>query len=266
MLARISAAVTNGNWFVGMLSLSGITRGRAYAPCGALTLGRAYAPWGGSRLVCRRAHGAQQPGLPRVAVERERPALREPGGAGLAAGEDLRGVAVLEVAAAVQLDLDRHRRRLSARVEPGDADLLDLRTPDHEAGGLARGARVQEVPDRLPVRDRAQARVVTVHRLGPCGRRASRGHLEHVGGEAAVGQAQVERGGASVAGEVEVRDLGNLHRLGDCVRDGAFDQRLVAHALVVGLGAGDDVLLEDVRALGALLDGRDDPALVRVTP
>ena len=69
---------------------------------------------------------------------------------------------------------------------------------------------MQQITDRLAVGDRAQPRIVAVDRLCPGGDRAAGGDLEHVGGEAAVGQAQVERRGAGIAGEVEVGDLGDF--------------------------------------------------------
>ena len=180
----------------------------------------------------------------------------------LAAGEDGGGVAILDVAPALDLDLDRHRGRLGRGVEPGDPDPLDL-WPSHDEPSAAGGvARVEELSDRLAVRDRPQPGVVAVDRLGPGGDRPARGHLEHVGREPAVGEAQVERGGVGVAAEVEVGDFGDLRVFGDRVLHGALDQRLVAQRGVVGPRGRDDRVVDRMHALGALLDRDEHPAAV----
>ena len=59
-----------------------------------------------------RADGGYPPGLLVGSVERERPALGELGRSRLASGHDRGGVAILEVAPAGELDVDRHRRGL----------------------------------------------------------------------------------------------------------------------------------------------------------
>ncbi len=65
-----------------------------------------------------------------------------------------------------------------------------------------------------------------------------------------------------VALEVEVGDVCDLGSGGHRVVDRALDQRLVAEGVVVGPRGRDDRLVERVRALGALLDRDEDPAIV----
>src|SRR5581483_11685549 len=92
--------------------------------------------------------------------------------------------------------------------------------------------------------------VVAVDGLGPRGDGPAGRDLEHVGCEAAVGQAQVERGGAGVTFEVEVRDLGRLDVFGKRVGDSLLDERLIAERAVVRPGGRDDPVAQRVRALG----------------
>ena len=135
-----------------------------------------------------------------------------------------------------------------------DPDLLDPRAADDQPGlplgspgcsssCAAAGSAIARSAASSPSTASAQA-----------GDRAAGGDLEHVRGEAAVGEAQVERGRARVALEVEVRDLGDLGPVWHRVRDRALHQRLVAHRLLVGPRRRDDLLLERVGALAALLD------------
>ncbi len=137
-----------------------------------------------------------------------------------------------------------------------------LRPSDHEAGPFAWVARVEEVSHRLAVRDRPQPGVVTVDGLGPGRDGPARGHLEHVGREPAVGEAEVERGGVGVAAVVEVGDFGDAGVCGDRVVHGALDQRLVTHGGVVRPRSRDDLVVDRVHALGALLDADEHPAAV----
>ena len=76
--------------------------------CGGLGRGERWS-LGSSR---GRADGRYQPGLLVGSVESERPTFGELDRSRLASGDDRRGVAVLEVASARELDLDRHRRGL----------------------------------------------------------------------------------------------------------------------------------------------------------
>ena len=108
-----------------------------------------------------------------------------------------------------------------------------------------------------------QRPVVAVDRPRPAGDRAAGGDLEHVGREAAVGEAQVERCGMRIALVLQVGDLGDLGVGRDRVGDRALDQRLVAQASLIGPGGRDDLLIECVLALDALLDRAEDPAVVR---
>ena len=96
------------------------------------------------------------------------------------------------------------------------------------------------------MRDRAEICVVVVDGLCPRGDGPPGRDLEHVGSKAAVGEAQVERGGPRVALELEVSDFGDIGSLRDRVGDGALDQRLVAQRLLVGPRRGDDLLVERV--------------------
>ncbi len=73
---------------------------------------------------------------------------------------------------------------------------------------------MQQLLDRVGGGDLAQLGVGAVHGLGPRVDRAAGGDLEDVGREAPVGQAQVERGGARVAAELQVRELGDLEAAG----------------------------------------------------
>ena len=72
---------------------------------------------------------------------------------------------------------------------------------------------------------------------------------------------EVERGGARVAVEVEVGELGD-RRVGDRVGGRELGDRLVVQAALVAPGRGDDVGVQVVLALGVLLDRQQDPAAV----
>ena len=126
---RSARRVTNGNRSVGMLSLIGITRPRR------LSRSAGRRRYRGPRLSAGRGaptvtirHGSDG-----VAVERERPVLGEARRPRAAAREQLGRVAVLDVAPALDVELDRHRRRLRRRVEVRDPDLLYPWAADHQA-------------------------------------------------------------------------------------------------------------------------------------
>ena len=193
-------------------------------------------------------------------LERERPVLGGRDGPGAAPGHHLGGAAVFDVAAALHLDLDRHRRWLGRRVEARHPDLLDPRAADDQAGAAAGIPRVQELLDRSGIGDRVQASIGAVHGLGPRGDRAASRDLEHVGGEASVGEAQVERRSAGVALELEIRELRDLGAVGHRVVDGPLDECLIPESLLVGPRCRDDLLVERMAALGALLDRGENPA------
>src|SRR5215210_7230753 len=140
-------------------------------------------------------------------VERERPALREAGRAVPGAAEDGRGVAVLHIAAAAQLDLDGHRGGHPLDLHRRDLDALHARPAHNQAGLAARVARVEERAYRLLRCGPLELGVVAVHRLGPRPHRAAGGGLEHVGREAAVGDREVERTRPRVALELDLGEV-----------------------------------------------------------
>ena len=123
--------------------------------------------------------------------------------------EDRGGVAVLDVAAAGHVELDRDRRRLRAGVEAGDPDRVDPRAADDEPRLPARVAGVQQLGERVRPRGRLQRRVVAVDRLRPGVDGAPHRRLDQVGVEAPVGEREIERGRARGAVEVEVGELGD---------------------------------------------------------
>ena len=83
------------------------------------------------------------------------------------------------------------------------------------------------------MRDRPQVGVAAVDGLRPRGDRPARGDLEHVGRKPPVGEAQVQRGAARVALELEIGDLGWAGPFRQGVGDRALDERLVSHRLLV---------------------------------
>jgi len=105
------------------------------------------------------------------------------------------GVAVLHVAAPEQVHLHVHRRRLARHVHPVDLDLLHARATHHKPGLAAAIPTVEKLVDRLAARHGYERPVVAVDGLGPSGYGAPGGDLKQVGGEAGVGQRQVERRG-----------------------------------------------------------------------
>ena len=215
---------------------------------------------GGHRRCATRRRS--EPRLPRVAVERERPVLGEGGGARLAAGQDRRGVAILDVAPAVRARprssssaAGRRRRarrsgsaRPSGRARP--AGSVRLGSPGCSRSRTAWPWAIERSRASSPSTASAQAvaarRAVTSSTSGA--KRPS---------------ARLRSSAAARASpcEVEVGDLGDLHVLGHRVGDGALDQRLVAHALLVRQRRLATMSsFERVRALGALLDRGQDPA------
>src|SRR6185437_3773362 len=208
------------------------------------------------------AHGGDPPRLRLVAGQAERPALGEARLARPAAGDHGRGVAILDVAPAGEVDLHDHRGRLGGRVKADDPDAIDHRAADDHAHRAAGVPGIEQLALGSCGGDVIQQRIVAVDRLRPRAHRAAGGDLEHVGGKPPVGQAQVHRRGMGVALVLQVGDLGHLRALRHLVGHGALDERLVAHARLVAFGGGHDVLVERVLALSALLDRGQRPMAV----
>src|SRR5437588_12759762 len=150
-LATISAAVTNGNRSVGMLSLIGSTRedyvgAAAQAPP---------PPFLASSLRPdeRRGHGDDPPRVGARPAERERPAFGELPLPRLVASHDRGRVAILEITPADDLDLDRHRRRLGVGVKAGNSDPFYARTANNEPCAAARIAGMKQLACGVAIRE-----------------------------------------------------------------------------------------------------------------
>jgi hypothetical protein len=148
------------------------------------------------------------------------------------ARENRGGGAIFDIAPAPDRDLDGHPRRSRFDIEAGDRDLRDMRTPHDEPGQVAGIVRMQEGVDGLGAGQGAQPAGVAIDGLGP-GRHSPAGaHLEDVRGKAAVGQAEVKRRRAGVAGVVHVGQLCDVGPGRNGLR--GLEQRLVAQRLLIG--------------------------------
>ena len=183
------------------------------------------------------------PRLRGVVGEGERPPLGEVRLACRVAGEYPGRVPVLDVTAAAEVDVDRHRRRLGVGVEAGDADLLQSRATDDESRLLARIAGMQQFTRGRGGSDGKELIVGAVDRLHPSRYRPAGGDLEDVGREAPVRDAQIVRRRAGITGELELGDLAHLGAIGHGGRDGTLDERLVAELLLVAPFGCDDLIL-----------------------
>ena len=146
------------------------------------------------------------------------------------------------------------------RIQRGDRQRRDARAAHDDARGARGVAAVEQGVDRAAVGQRFERAVLAVDRLGPRLHRAPRGDLQDVGREAAVGQREVQRGGAGVGVELRGRDLCDRDAGGQRVGHGGLDQGRVGDAAVAPRH-GDQLGLEVVHALGLGLDRQQPPAL-----